>query len=202
MLYIYILFVYICFVYMCFTHTHTHTQTHTYTKKQKERPGKSTKPSPLWSASLLLCIAYVSIRQHTSAYVSIRQHASAYVSIRQNSSAPLWSASLLLCTFMFSEAYKYIYTHILSILSCVSWAQVWRPQNRSSPSRRRQPVILPIFFSFFLRRCQAIWMLNFYQASSTSVFVYFFSGVVNLFDLPQTTCVWCLKLLVCAALNY
>jgi hypothetical protein len=29
-------------------------------------------------------IAYVSIRQHTSAYVSIRQHTSAYVSIRQH----------------------------------------------------------------------------------------------------------------------
>ena len=34
----------------------------------------------------LLCIAYVSVRQHTSAYVSIRQHTSAYVSIRQHTS--------------------------------------------------------------------------------------------------------------------
>jgi hypothetical protein len=32
-------------------------------------------------------VAYVSIRQHTSAYVSIRQHMSAYVSIRQHTSA-------------------------------------------------------------------------------------------------------------------
>jgi hypothetical protein len=32
-------------------------------------------------------LAYVSIRQHTSAYVSIRQHTSAYVSIRQHTSA-------------------------------------------------------------------------------------------------------------------
>jgi hypothetical protein len=32
-------------------------------------------------------IAYVSIRQHTSAYVSIRPHTSAHVSIRQNTAA-------------------------------------------------------------------------------------------------------------------
>jgi hypothetical protein len=32
-------------------------------------------------------IAYVSIRQHTSAYVSIRQHTSAHVSTRQHTSA-------------------------------------------------------------------------------------------------------------------
>jgi hypothetical protein len=29
-------------------------------------------------------VAFVSIRQHTSAYVSMRQHASTYVSIRQH----------------------------------------------------------------------------------------------------------------------
>jgi hypothetical protein len=31
-------------------------------------------------------LAYVAVRQHTSAYVSIRQHTSAYVSIRQHTS--------------------------------------------------------------------------------------------------------------------
>jgi hypothetical protein len=51
-------------------------------------------PSLYWYQSTRGCalgvsdagVAYVSMRQHTSAYVSIRQHTSAYVSIRQNTS--------------------------------------------------------------------------------------------------------------------
>jgi hypothetical protein len=41
---------------------------------------------------IITCVAYVSIRQHTSAYVSIRQHTSAYVSIRQHTSVPTESS--------------------------------------------------------------------------------------------------------------
>jgi hypothetical protein len=51
--------------------------------------GWSLAAVGVWFQVILLCPAYVSIRQHASAYVSIRQHTSAYVSIRQHTSAIL-----------------------------------------------------------------------------------------------------------------
>ena len=48
-----------------------------------QRKSRSFKQCP----SLLTDIAYVSIRQHTSAYVRIRPHTSAYVRIRPHTSA-------------------------------------------------------------------------------------------------------------------
>ncbi len=65
------------------------------------------------------CIAYVSIRQHTSAYVSIRQHTSAYVSIRQHTSAyvayHIYSEDtyLVVCGSMRAHIYSSMRTGIL-----------------------------------------------------------------------------------------
>jgi hypothetical protein len=49
--------------------------------RQHTSAGQGTSTS---SAPTALSLAYVSIRQHTSAYVSIRQHTSAYVSRSRN----------------------------------------------------------------------------------------------------------------------
>ncbi len=78
-------------------HTHTHTQPPSHTSAVL-RLLQSLKP--VWKMRITPCskvrLAYVSIRQHTSAYASIRQkmrvtpcskHTSAYVSIRQHTPA-------------------------------------------------------------------------------------------------------------------
>jgi hypothetical protein len=54
-------------------HTSAHTSASSALRREPPRRSAPLLPAP---------VAYVSIRQHTSAYVSIRQHTAAYVSIR------------------------------------------------------------------------------------------------------------------------
>ena len=63
-------------------------------QRKRSKPTPELRLLPMYQSDSLAilavyCIAYVGIRQHTSADVSIRQHMSAYVSIRQHTSAYL-----------------------------------------------------------------------------------------------------------------
>jgi hypothetical protein len=67
---------------------HTHTRTHAHTRvvccnfEHSHRLFEKPRQRVLGEDCFLSHLAYVSIRQHTSAYVSIRQHTLAYVSER------------------------------------------------------------------------------------------------------------------------